>query len=201
MFVSRICATKGKTSPNLHAKKKVFSAQTVTVSAVRPSVGTQLTELSHLRSPLQLVNAAASLYHRLRPVPSGTRAACRRRCAAPPPAYANAATAAAAAATLFPLSPAAHTSAVPTAARGPYPGYLAHGTTYVATAAAPVAALTPQPSRHQPLPPDTLPGTSTPHCQPSTPPSEGDSAPFFLFTLISLRVQGLSNLLNENNLI
>jgi hypothetical protein len=49
------------------------------------------------------------------------------------------------------------------AARGSFPGYPTLGTTYATAAAAPVAAPIPRPSRHQPLPPATLPGTSAPH--------------------------------------
>jgi hypothetical protein len=63
---------------------------------------------------------------------------------------------------LLPFFLAAHVSTA-AAARGPWPGYPAPDTTYVTAAAAPVAALIPQPSRHQPLPPATLPDTSTPH--------------------------------------
>jgi hypothetical protein len=62
----------------------------------------------------------------------------------------------------FSLSPATHARAA-TAIRGPCPECPAPGTSYVAAAAALVAALIPRPSRHQLLPPDALPGTSTPH--------------------------------------
>jgi hypothetical protein len=88
----------------------------------------------------------------------------------PPPG-----TCTAVAAAFFPLSPAAHVSVAAATARDPCPG-----TTYVA---APVTTLTPQPSKHQPLPPDTLPGTSTLHCQPSSypPPPKETSCHFFIY--------------------
>jgi hypothetical protein len=79
--------------------------------------------------------------------PPPHRSTLHRRCAPSPPADRASAAAAAAAA----------------AARGPCPGCPALGTPYVTAAATPVAELTPQPSRHQPLPPAALPGTSTPH--------------------------------------
>jgi hypothetical protein len=63
----------------------------------------------------------------------------------------------------FLLSPADHASATAAAAHGPCPGYPALGRTYGAATATPVAAPIPRPSRHQPLPPAALPGTSTPH--------------------------------------
>jgi hypothetical protein len=69
-----------------------------------------------------------------------------------------------------PTSPGPPSGTPAAAARGSSSGYPALGTTYVAAAATPVAALIPQPSRHQTLPPDTLPGMSTPRCQPSSPP-------------------------------
>jgi hypothetical protein len=72
----------------------------------------------------------------------------------------------------FPLFPADHASANATAARGPCPGYSTLGTTYVATAGAPVAVSIPRPNRHQRLLPDT---------EPSLPPPKETSRHFILF--------------------
>jgi hypothetical protein len=205
MFVSRPCATKGKTSPNLHAEKTFFRANSDSeCSACRSGLLTYILPPctpSPLANRCQLVlPAPLPLAHKL------IHAAARRLCpGCPVPDTFCAATAAAAvpvasfalisnsrrqpvppasdapprtytaAAALFPLSPAAHASAVD---RGPCPGYRAPGTPYVTAAATPVAALISQPSGNQPLPPAALPGTSNPHCQLSPPP-QGRLRAFF----------------------
>jgi hypothetical protein len=142
------------------------------------------------RHPRTAPAAVASPYHRLRPVPSGTRAA-RRRCTPPPSLrecrrrclrscfrlpQQQAAVASPCSRLrplpvralpppplLFPPSPADRASAAAAAARGSFPGYPTLGTTYVAATAAPVAASIPRPSKHQPLPPLALFSLIRPH--------------------------------------
>jgi hypothetical protein len=137
MFLSRPRATKGKTSPNLHADFSVLPRDSDSECSAYPSG--LLTYIIHPCTPSPLASrcqlappapsplaheltlrrrcislsqlasaaarslcsgcpapdtfctaAAASPYHRLRPVPSGTRTV-RRRCAPPTAAYASAA--------------------------------------------------------------------------------------------------------------
>jgi hypothetical protein len=81
------------------------------------------------------------------------------------------------------LRPLPGTCAAAATARGSSPGYPTPGTTYVAAAAAPVAASIPRPTRHQPLPPATLPGTY-PHTKLSAepPPPRGRSHAIFFYS-------------------
>jgi hypothetical protein len=182
MFVSRSRATKGKTSPKLHAKETVFRANSISECSACPSG--LLTYIIYPCTPLpsasrrQLAPSApsplvAKLIHAAVALSIAAESAATARSTCPGCPVPDTFCVAAAAAALFPLSPATHTSA---AARGPCPGYpaLRRRCRHSRSCINPTAEQTPA----------ALPGTSTPYWlpRPPPPPPRETSRLFFFYS-------------------